>query len=284
MLANGRSCVPSGLVSTQRERSDTVRNDRVTPSPVAAITGAVQLVPFYVCVGVNMSNPPLVRRVAVASASLVLALGAAGVAASAAFADAATPVAPASAQPSEAPDAPEAGDPTFTLTNHGAGSFSLAITIPGTSIAVDYTVDPTGAVTGATTSTAGASVAVDGHDLTVTLADGRAVKVELGDAGDAVEEVSVEAPKAAKTPEPKADESKNDDQSGDQAEQPEQHGDGAGKHGDHHGDHHGDRHAPAATPEPAATGGDNSGSDKSESGAGGGDGGSDSGSGSGSGD
>ena len=102
-----------------------------------------------------MSNPPLVRRVAVASASLVLALGAAGVAASAAFADAATPVATASAQPSEAPDAPEAGDPTFTLTNNGAGSFSLAITIPGTSIAVDYTVDPTGAVTGATTSTAG---------------------------------------------------------------------------------------------------------------------------------
>ena len=192
-------------------------------------------------------------------------------AASAAFADAATPVATASAQPSEAPDAPEAGDPTFTLTNNGAGSFSLAITIPGTSIAVDYTVDPSGAVTGATTSTAGASVAVDGHDLTVTLADGRAVKVELGDAGDAVEEVSVEAPKAAKTPEPKADESTNEDQSGDQADQP---GEDAGKHGDHQ--------APAATPEPTATGGDNSGNDGSESGGGGG--GSDSGSGSGSGD
>ena len=221
-----------------------------------------------------MSNPPLIRRAAVASASLVLAFGAAGVAASAAFADAAAPVATSA----EAPDAPEAPDATFTLTNNGAGSFSLAITIPGTSIAVEYTVDPSGAVTGATTSTAGASVAVDGHDLTVTLADGRAVKVELGDAGDAVEEVSVEAPEAEKTPEQKADDSTEASQSGDNADQPDQQGAGANQHGDHHGDHHG----AAATPEPTATGGDNSGSDGSKTS--GGDGSSDSGSGSGSGD
>lgn len=135
-----------------------------------------------------MSNPKLARRTAAVSAAFVLALGACGVAASAAFADSTptTPVATTSAEPT---DAPEAGDPTYTLTNNGAGSFSLAVTIPGTSIAVAYTVDPTGAVTGATTSTAGATVTVDGHDLTITLADGRAVKVELG---DAVKEVSVD--------------------------------------------------------------------------------------------
>jgi hypothetical protein len=179
-----------------------------------------------------MTHPRLARRATAVSASFVLAFGACGVAASLAFADT-TPTAPATSTAAEPTDTPEAGDPTFTLTNNGAGSFSLAITIPGTSIAVDYTVDPTGAVTGATTSTAGATVVVDGHDLTVTLADGRTVQVELGDAGDAVKEVSVE----------EADGDNNDNQSGDQSDS--QADDQSGDQGDNE-----DR---ASTPEPAHT-------------------------------
>jgi uncharacterized membrane protein YgcG len=176
-----------------------------------------------------MTHPRLARRATAVSASFILAFGACGVAASMAFADA-TPTVPATTTAVEPTDTPESGDPTFTLTNNGAGSFSLAITIPGTSIAVDYTVDPTGAVTGATTSTAGATVAVDGHDLTVTLADGRTVKVELGDAGDAVKEVSVDEANG---------DNNNQDQTGDQS-------------GDQ-GDNQSDNQDPASAPEPAHT-------------------------------
>jgi hypothetical protein len=185
-----------------------------------------------------MTHPRLARRATAVSASFVLAFGACGVAASLAFADT-TPTAPATSTAAEPTDTPEAGDPTFTLTNNGAGSFSLAITIPGTSIAVDYTVDPTGAVTGATTSTPGATVAVDGHDLTVTLVDGRTVQVELGDAGDAVKEVSVEEANG---------DNNNQDQSGDN-----QSGDQSGNQGDSQSGDQGDSQEPASAPEPANT-------------------------------
>jgi hypothetical protein len=192
-----------------------------------------------------MTTPTLARRAAAVSASFVLALGACGIVASAAFADGTTPVAPVATASAEPTDAPEAGDPTYTLTNNGGGSFSLAITIPGTSIAVDYTVDPTGAVTGATTSTAGATVTVDGHDLTITLADGRAVKVELGDAGDAVKDISVDE-KNSDNNNDKTQQGDNRDKVGDQGQQ-----------GTDSQDHQGDNQDPTGTatsaPEPKAT-------------------------------
>lgn len=205
-----------------------------------------------------MTHPRLARRATAVSASFVLAFGACGVAASLAFADT-TPTAPATSTAAEPTDAPEAGDPTFTLTNNGAGSFSLAITIPGTSIAVDYTVDPTGAVTGATTSTAGATVAVDGHDLTVTLADGRTVKVELGDSGDAVKEVSVEEANGDNNNQDETgdnqtgeqSDSKAGDQSGDQSNK--QSDKQSGKQSDKRSGDQGDQQDPASAPEPTHT-------------------------------
>lgn len=139
-----------------------------------------------------MTKPVLARRAAAVSATFILALGASGVAASAAFADTPAPTPAATASGTPADDSAEGIDPTYTLTDNGAGTYSLTLTIPGTSIAVDYTVDPTGTVTGASTSTSGATVAAAENDLTITLADGRVVKVELGDAGNTVDEVSVE--------------------------------------------------------------------------------------------
>lgn len=145
----------------------------------------------------------IIRRCAAASAAFVLACGAAGVAASAALADTSPvpPVASASPTPSSSAEptaTPVAEDPMFTLTANGAGSFSLVITLAGTPITVDYTVDAKGWVTAASTSTAGVSVAGKHHDLTVAMADGHVVTVELGDAGDVVEEVTVDAPKKGK--------------------------------------------------------------------------------------
>jgi hypothetical protein len=197
-----------------------------------------------------MTHPRLARRATAVSASFVLAFGACGVAASLAFADT-TPTAPATSTAAAPTDTPEAGDPTFTLTNNGAGSFSLAITIPGTSIAVEYTVDPTGAVTGATTSTPGATVAVDGHDLTVTLADGRTVEVKLGDSGDAVKEVSVDEANGDNNNQ----DANGDNQSGDHGDS-QSGGKSGAESGDQSNEHSGDQsHSqdPTSAPEPAHT-------------------------------
>ena len=165
-----------------------------------------------------MSATFVVRRCAAVSVVLLLACGAGGVAVSAALADTGA-VASASATPSSSPEptaSQPTGDPIFTLTNNGVGSFSLALTIAGTPITVEYSVDATGAVTAASTSTAGASVDAGGHDLTVTLADGRVVKVELGDTGDVVKEVSVTAPKGDK----KENKKHNKDRDHSDAEEP----------------------------------------------------------------
>lgn len=199
-----------------------------------------------------MSATFLTRRCAAVSAVFVLACGAAGAAGSAAFADTAPvpPVATSSPAPgsSAAPTAnPQSEDPTFTLTSNGAGTFSLVLTLAGTAITVDYTVDATGAVTAASTSTAGVSVTGAGHELSVTLTDGRAVKVELGDAGDVVTDVSLT--------EPNRDD--NNAATGDAAVQDGQHG---------------DTHDGTASPEPQSTAptdsadqqGDNQGDDKGD--------------------
>ena len=143
-----------------------------------------------------MSATFVVRRCAAVSLVLLLACGAGGVAVSAALADPG-PVVSGSAAPSSSPEptvSQPVDHPIFTLTNNGAGSFSLALAIAGTPITVEYSVDATGSVTAASTSTAGASVDASGHDLTVTLVDGRVVKVELGDSGDRVKEVAVTEP------------------------------------------------------------------------------------------
>ncbi len=132
-----------------------------------------------------MTRTRLASRTVTVSAAFVLAFGAAGVAASAAFADDATTSAPISVSVQD--------EPTFTLVDNGAGSFSLAIVIPGTSVAIDYTVDADGGVTGATTSTAGAGVTFEDDEITVTLTDGRVVAVEVGKAGE-VDEIEVEGP------------------------------------------------------------------------------------------
>lgn len=144
-----------------------------------------------------MSHPRtsgrLAGRVATVSAAFVLAMGATG-ALGVAFADDNPPTPATSGSP--ATGSTEDGN-AYILSTDGTGTFSLALTVPGTSIAIDYTVDTTGAVTAASTSSAGATVTVDGHDLTVTLADGRTVQVELGDKGDTVDEVETDTPDSA---------------------------------------------------------------------------------------
>lgn len=134
-----------------------------------------------------MNSTRTARPALTVSAAFLLALGASGVAASAAFAD--SHQAPAATTPSTSDT-----EPTFTLVSSGAGSFELTLTVPGTSIAVTYAVDPTGAVTAATTSTVGASVVADGDELKVSLADGRVIDVELGKSGTTVDEVEVDEP------------------------------------------------------------------------------------------
>lgn len=129
-----------------------------------------------------MSTSRTARRAVAITAAAFLVLGGSAVAAGSAFADTSSSDSAAS----------------FTLTDNGAGSYSLLITIPGTSIAVDYAVDATGAITSATTSTAGASVTVSHDELTITLADGTVVSAEVGQAGR-VDEVGVEQPDPAET-------------------------------------------------------------------------------------
>lgn len=148
-----------------------------------------------------MSTSRSARRAVAITAAAFLAFGGSAVVATSAFAD-------TSASDSAA---------TFTLTDNGGGSFSLVITIPGTSIAVDYAVDASGAVTSATTSTAGASVTVNEDELTITLADGTVVSAEVGEAGR-VDEVDVEQPDVAETEAPDSEQS-SDSQDAPEVEQ-----------------------------------------------------------------
>lgn len=133
-------------------------------------------------------NPKRPARPALTvSVAFLLALGASGVAASAVYAD-------SSPTPAGTSTSTEASEPTFTLVSNSPGNFELTLTVPGTSIAVTYAVDALGAVTTATTSSVGASVVADGDELTITLADGRIIEVELGKSGTTVDEIEVDEP------------------------------------------------------------------------------------------
>jgi hypothetical protein len=163
-------------------------------------------------------------RVATVSAAFLLTLGATG-AADVAFADGAPPVPAVSGSPAAGTGEDGAA---YVLTNNGSGNFNLAITVPGTSISIDYTVDPTGAVTAASTSTAGATVTSDGHELNVTLADGRTVQVEIGDGGDTVEQVETDAPDNSDAADPQ-DTPDNSDSQGDESSSNDNQSDDSGE-------------------------------------------------------
>lgn len=137
-------------------------------------------------------------RVAIVSTAFVLVVGASG-ALSVAYADGSTPAPATSGSPGTG--ATEDGN-AYVLSTDGTGAFTLALSVPGTSIAIDYTVDSSGAITTASTSTSGASVTADGHDLMVTLADGRTVQVEIGDRGDTVDEIETAGPDSSERPDP----------------------------------------------------------------------------------
>lgn len=164
---------------------------------------------------------PIARRTAAFGAAFVLALGASGVAASAAFADV-MPTPTATEMPSAAAPAPTEA-PAFTLTNMG-NAYTLSIDIIGAPIVLSYTVDPNGAIANVSTSTG--TVAVDGHELTLTLTDGRVVNVELGEGGTSVKEVQVEQPEAEQSAAPEQTEAPE------QVEAPEQPDAHAGGHVD----------------------------------------------------
>ncbi|HVA61871.1 MAG TPA: hypothetical protein VNG13_15250 [Mycobacteriales bacterium] len=122
-------------------------------------------------------------RLATWSAALVLGCGSAG--------------ALALATPAQA----DGGTGAVALSQIGANAYALSLSVAGTAIVIDYTLNGSGQLTSATTSAPGATVSTAGDEIRAALVDGTVVQVELGGGGTSVDSVETESPEPTESPE-----------------------------------------------------------------------------------
>ncbi len=119
----------------------------------------------------------------------------------------------------------DGGSSTTIPVTQTTNGYTLTLDVAGVGVVIDYTLDASGNVTTASTTTAGATVTSTSHEINVTMTDGTVVSVELGDGGTSVEEVSTEKPEASASPEtsdqPEASQSPDASPSPEVSESPE---------------------------------------------------------------